>query len=270
MTDRASIDSFLAGKRIAVVGVSARAGDFSRMVWKELAERGYDVVPVRPDRAEVDGRPAFARVQDIPGHVDGALLMTAPAATDAVVHDCADAGIDKVWMHRGVGPGAVSAAAVAFCRERGMTVIPGECPMMFLGAGLHRVHGRWRTLAGTYPTSGPQEPALAPALRALILVAHAAVGWLACAGALALLRARLPPEMLPSLRALVAPLVFALLSAAYFRERTAAAPFAAAAGFVVLVGVLDLAVGALSWLPLLLIFLVTLLVGGWSAGRTFR
>jgi hypothetical protein len=60
-----------------------------------------------------------------------------------VVKDCAEAGIRRVWMHRGVGAGAVSPRAVAFCHEHGLSVVEGACPYMYLpGAGLvHRVHG---------------------------------------------------------------------------------------------------------------------------------
>jgi hypothetical protein len=81
------------------------------------------------------------------------LLMTAPAVTDVVVRDCAEAGIKRVWMYRAAGRGAVTAEAVRFCESSGMSVIPGECPFMFLpgGAWIHRVHGLVRKIAGSYP-----------------------------------------------------------------------------------------------------------------------
>jgi predicted CoA-binding protein len=153
MTSRATIDRFLGGHRFALVGVSSRPGDFSRMVLRELTRRGYEVVPVRPDLGEVEGVTAYARVQDVPGKLDGAILMTPPAATETVVRDCAQAGVQRVWMHRGAGAGAVSAGAVTFCREQGIEVVEGECPLMFLsGAGfVHRAHGAWRRLWGSYP-----------------------------------------------------------------------------------------------------------------------
>ena len=77
------------------------------------------MVPVNPNVAEVQGRRCFARVQDIQPPVAAALLMTSPEATETVVNDCAEAGIRRVWMYRAGGKGAVSAKAVAFCRERG-------------------------------------------------------------------------------------------------------------------------------------------------------
>jgi len=146
------IDDFLAQKRIAMVGLSRQPKDFSVMLFEELCRRGYDVVPVNPGASEVMGRPCFARVQDIQPPVDAVLLMTSPAVTEAVVEDCAAAGIRRVWMYSAGGQGAVSPKAVEFCRVHGIQVVPGECPFMFFPhAGLHRLHGFVRKITGNYP-----------------------------------------------------------------------------------------------------------------------
>ncbi len=144
----ATIDGFLAQKRLALVGASRDPRNFSRHVLHAFKERGYDIVPVNPGGGEIDGQPCAARVQDIQPPVESALLMTAPATTVQVVRDCAKAGIRRVWMHRGAGEGAVSPAAVEFCRSHDIEVVAGECPLMFLpGTGfVHRVHGFFRRL----------------------------------------------------------------------------------------------------------------------------
>ena len=148
-----TIEDFLAQKRIAMAGVSRDPANFSVALFDELCRRGYDVVPVNPNVAEVKGRRCFARVQDIQPPVDAALLMTAPNETEAVVNDCAEAHIQRIWMYRAAGKGAVSERAVEFCRQRGLQVIPGECPYMFLphAAGIHRFHGFVRKITGGYP-----------------------------------------------------------------------------------------------------------------------
>ncbi len=147
------LNDFLAQKRLAVVGVSRNAQEFSNTLFRELKGRGYDLVPVNPNASEVEGQRCFARVQDVTPPVDGALLMTTPAATEQVVRDCADAGVTRVWMYRGAGAGAVSQSSVDFCREKGIRVVEGACPYMFLpGAGLgHRLHGALLKLVGRYP-----------------------------------------------------------------------------------------------------------------------
>jgi len=147
------IQDFLSKRRIAMVGISRKPASFSAQLFKELCRRGYDVVPVNPAMREVQGRRCFARVQDIEPPVEAALLMTSPEVTDTVVRDCAEAGIRRVWMHRATGPGAVSSKAVDFCRERGIRVVPGECPFMFLpqSDAVHRLHGFFRKITGRYP-----------------------------------------------------------------------------------------------------------------------
>ncbi len=152
MTPRQTIDDFLSRKRLAVVGVSRNPKDFTRMLFGEFRRRGYDVVPVTPQAAEVDGLRTFAHVQDIAPPVEAALLLTNPAITEQVVEDCATAGITRVWMYRAGGTGAVSPAAIAFCQSHGMQVVPGECPFMFFPHnGLHAIHGFIRRLTGRYP-----------------------------------------------------------------------------------------------------------------------
>lgn len=148
-----SIEDFLAQRRIAMVGISREPGSFSVQLCKELSRRGYDVVPVNPKTPNIQGRRCFARVQDIEPPVEAALLMTSPEGTDAVVNDCAEAGIRRIWMYRAAGRGAVSDQAVQFCREHGIHAVAGECPLMFLphSGAIHRLHGFLRRITGRYP-----------------------------------------------------------------------------------------------------------------------
>jgi predicted CoA-binding protein len=154
MASKRAIDSFLSCRRIAVVGVSRDPKDFSRMVFRAFVERGYDAVPVNASGGELDGRPAARWVGEVQPPPEAALLLTPPAATGQVVRECADAGVKRVWMHRGAGQGAVSPEAVALCRERGIEVVDGECPFMFLPdtGWFHGVHRFFKRLGGRLPS----------------------------------------------------------------------------------------------------------------------
>jgi predicted CoA-binding protein len=151
--ERAAIEAFLALPRIALVGASSQPTHFSRMVMAELCAQGIDVVPIHTDAATIGGRRAFAQLQQVDPPVLGALIMTPAAASAGVVEDCAQAGIARVWLHRGVGPGAVSDAAVRRAGELGLTLVAGRCPLMFLGraAGVHKLHATLLKLSGRYP-----------------------------------------------------------------------------------------------------------------------
>ncbi len=132
-----TVRDFLSQQRLAIVGVSQQPRHFSRALFRAFRERSFEAIPVNPSAQEIEGTPCYSRVQDIQPPVDTVLLMTAPAVTDQIVKDCADAGIRRVWMYRR------SAAAVAFCEAHGMTVIAGECPLMYLPetGWVHRLHG---------------------------------------------------------------------------------------------------------------------------------
>jgi uncharacterized protein len=156
MTAKERIDDFLAQKRFAFVGVSRRPNDFSRALFREFRAKGWDPVPVHPGAQEVEGQRCYARVQDIQPPVDSALLMTSPDVASSVARDCISAGIRRVWFYRAGGRGALSGEAVEQCRSNGLSVIPGECPMMFLpeAGWIHRLHGLVRKITGTYPGQG--------------------------------------------------------------------------------------------------------------------
>jgi len=150
---RRSIDEFLAQRRFAMIGVSRNPRDFSRELYRAFRKRGYDVIPVRPDAVEIEGRTSVASVTEIQPPVEAALLMTAPSVTETVVPECAAAGIRRIWMYRATGAGAVSPKAVAYCAGKGIEVVPGECPLMFLNqtGWIHRAHGLIRRIKGRYP-----------------------------------------------------------------------------------------------------------------------
>lgn len=88
---------------------------------------------------------------DVPGQVDGAIVMVSAPTSVEVVRQVAARGIPRVWLSRGVGAaGAASPEAVAVAEELGLEVVPGACSLMFLEpVGLvHRFHRRVRCARG--------------------------------------------------------------------------------------------------------------------------
>jgi len=152
-TTLADVRDFLAQRRIAMIGVSRNPKDFSRMLFRDLCQRGYEMIAVNPTTREIENRPCFASLQEIQPVPEAALLMTGSTLTSQVVRDCAQAGIRHVWMYRAGGQGAVNEEAVQFCRENGIRLVEGHCPYMFLphAALFHRFHGFMLKMFGRYP-----------------------------------------------------------------------------------------------------------------------
>jgi uncharacterized protein len=153
MTARKEIDDFLALKRLALIGVSRNPKDFTRSLFREFRNRGYDAVPVNPGVDDVDGVRCYANIQDIEPPVEAALLLTPASTSERVVRECDSAGVRRIWLYRATGEGAASPAAVKTCEERCIPVIAGECPFMFFPETqwFHRFHGWCRKLVGAFP-----------------------------------------------------------------------------------------------------------------------
>jgi predicted CoA-binding protein len=144
---------FLSQNRIAVAGVSRDRKQPANLIYRRLRANGHDVFAVNPNATEVEGDACFRTVGAIPDGVDGVVVVTTPDVALEVVAQCAEAGVPRVWLHRGMGPGSTSEAAVALCQEHGISVIPGGCPNMF-GATSdpgHRVMCRLLTLTAKIP-----------------------------------------------------------------------------------------------------------------------
>jgi predicted CoA-binding protein len=145
---------FLTNKRVAVTGVSRTPkGHGSNIVYRRLRDRGYKVFAVNPNAAEIEGDRCYRDLRSIPDGVGAVVIATRPEAAEETMRECAELGIKHVWMHRGPGPGSVSAAATDYGREQGIKVIDGGCPCMFaptadLG---HRAMRVMLTMSGNVP-----------------------------------------------------------------------------------------------------------------------
>lgn len=151
-TSLLTIRKFLSCKRIALVGLSRDPKHFSRAVFNELLNRGYDVVPVNPHSGEIDSHVCFPTAAGIKPPVEAALIMTPPAQSEDAVRDCLAAGVNRIWLHRGAGQGSVTPAAVKLCHQHHVELVEGECPFMYLPdtQWFHSMHGMIRKLTGSY------------------------------------------------------------------------------------------------------------------------
>ncbi len=151
-TNLAAIQRFLRAPSIAMVGVSRNPRHFSRMLFRDLRQRGMPVTPVNPQADEIDG---VAVATDIPAGTEAVLVMTPATATAQVCDHAIAVGVKRLWMYRAAGHGAVDATAAERCRAAGMEVVEGHCPYMFLDdtPWFHRLHGGLLKLTGRYPAA---------------------------------------------------------------------------------------------------------------------
>lgn len=121
MTSQSNIQTFLAGKRFAVVGASQDHTKYGNKVLRVYQQNHYEVIPVNPKASEIEGLPAYPDLSSIPGEIDGVSIITPPAVTERVVLEAVNKGIKNIWMQ----PGAESAAAIEAAEAAGANVIAG-------------------------------------------------------------------------------------------------------------------------------------------------
>jgi uncharacterized protein len=132
-TLEARVQDFLAQKRIAVAGVSRTQDGPANLIYRKLKGAGYQVFAVNPHADSFDGDPCYPNLRAIPAALDGVVAVTRPEVTEALVRQCVEAGVPRVWMHQSFARAgsSVSPEAVEFCRAQNTSVIAGGCPMMF-------------------------------------------------------------------------------------------------------------------------------------------
>ena len=131
---------FIGQRSLAVVGVSRSGKKFGNNAYRELKAKGYQLVPVHPKAEILEGDRCARNLASLPAPVGGVLIIVPPQQAEQVVQEAAAAGIKRVWLQQG----AESPAAIRLAESKGMSVVSGECILMFaepVGFG-HRAH-RW-------------------------------------------------------------------------------------------------------------------------------
>lgn len=148
----ATIDKFVNAKNIALIGVSVVKQKFGNFLMTELTKKGYTIFPVHPTLKEVNGVKCYSDVNELPDYVTNLILVVQPTVTEQIVSQLKGSPIKRVWMHKGAGKGSASAAAIKICKELGIEVVYGFCPMMFFSrSGMHSIHFWLRKKFGEVP-----------------------------------------------------------------------------------------------------------------------
>ena len=91
----AGLDAMLAPASIAVVGASSQSTAFSRRALGYLRQFAYPgrVWAVNPSLTDVEGTPCYPSLREIPDAVDLALVFTAAARVEEMMHHAVEAGV---------------------------------------------------------------------------------------------------------------------------------------------------------------------------------
>src|ERR1700720_782351 len=110
-------------RTIAVVGLSSKKFRPSHGVAEYMQKAGYRIIPVNPHESEVLGEKAYARLEDIPEHIDIVDIFRRSEAVPPVVESAIRIGASAVWVQEGV----VHDEAARKAREAGLVVVMDRC-----------------------------------------------------------------------------------------------------------------------------------------------
>jgi uncharacterized protein len=105
---------------VAIVGASTNRDKFGNKAVRAYASQGYEVFPIHPQAATIEGHPAFAHLADVPvSHFDHVSLYLPPDVTLRILDDLTSKPIGELWLN----PGAESDELIARLQQLGFNVV---------------------------------------------------------------------------------------------------------------------------------------------------
>jgi len=106
-------------KTIAVIGASNERAKFGNKAVRAFHQQGYQVFPVNPKEAEIEGLRCFPTILEVPVRPQLISVYLPPAVVLRILPDIATRGCDELWLN----PGTESEEVLAAARRLGLNVI---------------------------------------------------------------------------------------------------------------------------------------------------
>ncbi len=142
------INEFINSQPIALIGVSRNPKKFGYTAFKELKEKGMNLLPVNPDADEIMGEKAYPNVNSLPPEVKGIIILTKKEKTASVVKEAKEKGIKQIWIQQM----SDSKEALDEIKGTDINLIKGECILMhYKPHSIHKFHGGLLKFFGRFP-----------------------------------------------------------------------------------------------------------------------
>ncbi len=126
MNEPETIRAMLAGKTIAVVGLSDNPAKPSHYVSAYMKQHGYLILPVNPAVETVLGERSYASLTELPVKPDLVDVFRLPNAIPAIVEEMLALGLKNLWVQQGI----VNEAAAQQAEENDIRVVMDRCIMV--------------------------------------------------------------------------------------------------------------------------------------------
>ncbi len=142
------IEEFLGSEPVALAGVSRNPKKFGYAAFKELKDKGMNVIPVNPYADEIHGTKVYHDIRSLPEDVRGLIVMTRKDQTAGVIREAKEKGIKQIWIQQM----AESKDALKELEGSGINYITKECILMhYKPHSIHKFHKAFRKFFRTFP-----------------------------------------------------------------------------------------------------------------------
>ncbi len=142
------IEEFISSQPIALVGVSRNPKKFGYIAFKELKEKGMNIIPVNRNASEILGEKAYPDVASLPAEVKALIIMTKKTETTTPVKDAIKKGIKQIWIQQM----SENKDVLEELKNTDINYITGQCILMYYKPhGIHKFHGKLKKFFGRYP-----------------------------------------------------------------------------------------------------------------------
>jgi len=102
-SDPVTVAPFFNPSSMAVIGASRSPGKGGNIILRNLQKAGFKgaIHPINPTCKEILGLPTYARVCDVPGPVDLAMIVIPKSAMPEALEDCAAKGVTNIILSTG-------------------------------------------------------------------------------------------------------------------------------------------------------------------------
>lgn len=136
MNDEQTESLLTDARTIAVVGHSADPSRTSYQIAAFLRRAGYNVIPVNPTVAQIDGQIAYPSLADVPEPIDIVNVFRRSEYLPDIVRDAIAVEAGAVWAQMGVE----HRDAITIAQEAGMPLVMDRCiKVEYMRLGIERV-----------------------------------------------------------------------------------------------------------------------------------
>jgi uncharacterized protein len=142
------IEEFFGSEPIAMAGVSRNPKKFGFAAFKELKEKGLNVIPVNPNAEVIHGAKVYHDIRSLPDNVRGLIVMTGKDQTAGVIREAKEKGIKQIWVQQS----AESKDAMKELEGSGINYVTKECILMhYKPHSIHKFHAAIRKFFRSFP-----------------------------------------------------------------------------------------------------------------------